>query len=55
MSSHLPKVLDKALPKIIRVHVDNATSEGKNNTVAQLVSFLVHRHHFDQGPSLLLL
>ena len=34
-----------AFPRHIRLHVDNATSEGKNNTMAQLLSLMVNRHH----------
>ena len=32
-----------ACPRHIRLHVDNATSEGKNNTMAQLLSLMVNR------------
>ena len=32
-----------AFPRHIRLHVDNATSEGKNNTMAQLLSLMVNR------------
>ena len=41
--------LVKPMPRIFRLHVDNAASEGKNNCMAHFLGQLVHRRLFDQG------
>ena len=39
----------KCMPRILRLHTDNATSEGKNQIVLKMLATLVHRGCFDEA------